>query len=100
MDSGDGVRKHFGRSSQLGVQRMTKRSESRAFGVLNTFSPEMAKELGEAFSLARIGSGKAPQDSGTAREVLRFAGRVAVFLLIAVVAVSLTVTAMYLMPFP
>jgi len=79
---------------------MTKRSESRAFGVLNTFSPEMAKELGEAFSLARIGSGKAPRDSGTAREVLRFAGRVAVFLLIAVVAVSLTVTAMYLMPFP
>jgi len=93
-----------GRVKTVGVQQMTTRSEPRVLGVLETLSPELAKDLGDAFSLARFGSTPArtaTRDSGgAARGALRFAGRVAMFLLVAVVAVSLTVTAMYLMPLP
>ena len=88
----------------MGVQQMTSRPQRRAFGILQTLSPEMAKDLGDAFSLARIGARpgtKSPREPGdTARWALRLVGRVAAFLLVAVVAVSLTVTAMYLMPLP
>jgi hypothetical protein len=83
---------------------MTTGPKSAPFGVLETLSPELAKDLGDVFSLARIGSTPAktkPRDSAdAARGALRFAGRIAVFLLVAVVAVTLTVTAMYLMPLP
>ncbi len=87
----------------MSVQQMTARPGRGSFGILETLSPEMARDLGNAFSLARIGtrmSTKAPRNPGVAaRKALRLASRVAAFLLVVVVAVSLTVTAMYLMPF-
>ena len=104
MDMGARVRTPNGRVNPMGAQQMTTGPKPGPFGVLETLSPEMAKDLGDVFSLARIGSTPAktkPRDSAdAARGALRFAGRIAVFLLVAVVAVTLTVTAMYLMPLP
>jgi hypothetical protein len=104
LDTAARVRTSNGRVKPMGVQQMTPGPKTGPFGVLETLSPEMAKDLGDVFSLARIGSTPAktaaPDSSETARGALRFAGRVAVFLLAAVVAVSLTATAMYLMPLP
>jgi len=102
MDSEACVRTSLGKTKPRDAQRMTTQTGSRALGVLETLSPEMARDLDDAFSLARIGSTQAkaaPRESnGAARGALRFAGRLAVFLLVTVVAVSLTVTVMYLMP--
>ena len=108
MDFSPGVRTPFDTGKNMGVQQMTRRSEGGSFGLLETLSPELAKDLGEAFSLSRIGSGpgrKIPREVGnTARGALRLAGHITVFLLVAVVAVSVAVsvavTAMYLMPLP
>ncbi|NIL99911.1 MAG: hypothetical protein GTN89_02915 [Acidobacteria bacterium] len=82
---------------------MTSRRESRGYGVLETLSPGLARDLGDAFCLAQIGSAPEKEkgkSAGTARGALRFAGRVAVFLLVVAVAVSLTAAVMYLMPLP
>ncbi len=86
----------------MGVQQLSTQQGTRPSNLLETLSPELAKDLGDAFSLARIGSGPA-RDPGrgsesTTRGLLRFASRVAVFLLIAVVAISLSAGAIYLMP--
>jgi hypothetical protein len=102
MNSGRRVRTSLGKNQPIGTQQMPTRNESASFGLLETLSPEMAKDLGDAFSLARIGTSRArtaPTESNeAARGALRFAGRLAVFLLVAVVAVSITLTAMYLIP--
>lgn len=104
MQTAAWVRTSLGGVKSMAVQEMTTRSERGSFGILEILSPEMARDLGSAFSLARIATKTAtknPRDPGAAaRGVLRFASRVAAFLLVVVVAVSLTVTAMYLVPLP
>ena len=88
----------------MGVQQPTARPAPGSFGILETLSPEMARDLGNAFCLAGIGTKtatKIPRNPGVAaRKALRFVSHVAAFLLVVVAAVSLTVTAMYLMPLP
>jgi len=88
----------------MSVQQPTARPAPGSFGILETLSPEMARDLGDAFCLAGIGTKaatKIPRNPGVAaREALRFVSHVAAFLLVAAAAVSLTVTAMYLMPLP
>jgi hypothetical protein len=83
---------------------MTSRSESAGLGVLGTLSPEMARDLGDAFSLAHLGSfsrNPAPvEKTGAARGALRLVGRLAAFLLVAAVALSFAVIAVYLLPLP
>ena len=72
-------------------------------GVLGTLSPEMARDLGEAFSLDQIGARQDEQrearSSAAGRGALRLASRAAAFLAVTAVAVSLTLTALYLMQF-
>ncbi len=97
------VRTPLVRVKPMGVPQLTALPARVSCGILETLSPEMARDLGNAFCLARIGTQmvtKAPRKPGVAaREALRFASRIAAFLLVVVVAVSLTVTAMYLVPF-
>ena len=88
----------------MDAQQLTARPALGSFGILETLSPEMARDLGNAFCLAGIGTKtatKTPRNPGVAaREALRFVSHVAAFLLVAAAAVSHTVTAMYLMPLP
>ena len=88
----------------MSEQRIESRPEGGSFGVLETLSPEMAKDLGDAFSLASIANRSMNQphrDTGeTTPGAVRFAGSVVLCLLVAVVAVSVTVTALYLIPLP
>lgn len=102
MDMSGGVRTTSHGVKALGVRQLRTPPNRGSCGVLETLSPEMARDLGDAFSLDRIGSRRRPRatrDSATAaRGALRFAGRIAVFVLVAVVAVSFTLTAMYLLP--
>ena len=102
MEKAAPVRTSLGEVKSMGVQKMTTRSERGAFGILERLSPEMARDLGGVFSLARIETKvlpKSPRERGAAaRGALRFASGVAAFLLVVVVAVSLTVTAFYLVP--
>lgn len=90
--------------NSMGVQQPIARPAPGSFGILETLSPEMARDLGNAFCVGGIGTKTAtknPRNSGAAaREALRFVSHVAAFLLVAAVAVSLAATAMYLMPSP
>lgn len=103
MDSAARVRNSNDGAVNVTVRPMTTRDEGRGFGVLETLSPELARDLCDAFSLARIGSGprKNRGESTTAvRRALRLAGRITAFLLVAAIAVSLTIAAMFLIPLP
>jgi len=104
MDIKSGVRTLHGTVESMSIQRMTPRPHSGALSVLESLSPEMARDLGQAFSLAQIGSSSrkpAPaEETGAARGALRMVGRLAAFMLVAIVAVSLAATALYLLPLP
>ena len=80
---------------------MTTRTETEPYGLLGSLSPELAKDLGDAFSLRTIGAaGTSPPKRGsvsTSRLVLRLAGRAAAFISVTAFAVLVTTTALYLM---
>lgn len=81
----------------MGVHKMTTRTETASFGILGSLSPEMARDLGDAFSLQRIGAESSRGKRSDANAALRLASRALAFLAVTVVAVSLTVAALYLM---
>jgi len=83
---------------------MTTRPETHRFGLLGTLAPQMAQDLGEAFSVDRIGT-RTPDAGPTEpaprrRGAQRFAGRAAAFVLVAAAAVSITVSVLYLIQLP
>ena len=84
----------------MGVQHMTTTTETDSYGLLGTLSPEMARDLGDAFSLQKIGASgtsRPRRDNDTGRAALRFASRAAAFLSVTAFAVLLTASALYLM---
>ena len=101
METTLGVRTPISRPKEIGVQHMTTTTETEPYGLLGTLSPEMARDLGDAFSLQKIGASgtsRPRRDSdSTSRAALRLASRVAAFLSVTAFAVLLTGTALYLM---
>ena len=101
METTLGVRTPIGRVKPVGVQHMTTQTETQPYGVLGTLSPEMAKDIGDAFSLKTIGAAGAlrpERDSdSTSRAALRLASRAAAFISVTAFAVAVTATALYLM---
>ncbi len=85
----------------MGVQHMTTRTETESYGLLGTLSPEMARDLGDAFSLQKIGSAQSSrpkrESDAPGRAALRLAGRAAAFVSVTAFALAITATAMYLM---
>jgi hypothetical protein len=101
MESTLGVRTPISRVNEVGLQHMTTTTETDSYGLLGTLSPEMARDLGDAFSLQKIGASgtsrpRRDKDS-TRREALRFASRAAAFVMVSAFVVLLTATALYLM---
>ena len=88
---------------RVGLHQIPTAQSDNAVSVLETLSPEMAREIGHAFSLATIGQRPLPQKrrddrTGGARQGLyKLASRVAAFFVVSAVAVLLTVAALYLM---
>ena len=57
MESTLGVRTPIGAvKTTMGVQHMTTSTETESYGLLGTLSPAMARDLGDAFSLQKIGA--------------------------------------------
>ena len=79
---------------------MTTRTDTNSLGVLGALSPQMAQDIGEAFSLERIGRLESPDPKKSAtpssRRALRLASRAAAMLLVTVVAVALSLAALVL----
>jgi hypothetical protein len=92
-----------GSAQPVGRHKIPAAQSDNAVSVLETLSPEMAREIGQAFSLATIGRRPLPQKrredrAGGAREgLLKLASRVAAFVTVSAIAVLLTVAALYLM---
>ena len=102
MESVARVRTSVEQVQPVGVQKVTSAPATDNGGLLESLSPEMAREIGDAFSLDKIGSKpqvrrRTDRSRGARSGAVRFAGRIAAFLLVTGLAVSVTVAALYFM---
>ena len=86
----------------MGVQQMTRTTADDGCGVLESLSPEMARELGDAFSVEKIGSQPLPvrrteKRHGVRDGAKRIAGQVAALVVVSGLAVGVTAAALYFM---
>jgi hypothetical protein len=79
---------------------MTTNKKMPRFGLLGTLAPELARELGEAFSVDRIGARSLDVKRREPAIAGHIAGRLAAFFLVAALTVTLTMAGLYLMQLP